>query len=177
MTVVQAAFRNYEFPFGVEDYEIGVVARGQTAFAICAAGEVGGGFGHPAGDFIERKATLDGFGVHHWQRNGETGDAAPCGLEIAFGEALHLWRAGGMICDDEVDDSVAEGLPELFAIFAAADGRGALEERCFIEDLLFGGNGDSGGRFRPLQAILPGGRRAIREERSRPKDGRCGGEI
>lgn len=171
MTVVQAAFRNYEFPFGVEDYEIGVVARGQTAFAICAAGEVGGGFGHPAGDFIERKATLDGFGVHHWQRNGETGDAAPCGLEIAFGEALHLWRAGGMICDDEVDDSVAEGLPELFAIFAAADGRGALEERCFIEDLLFGEMEIVGAGFdRYRQSSLAGGAQFGKSARGRKMD-------
>jgi hypothetical protein len=129
MTVVQAAFRNNEFPFGVEDYEIGVVARGQTAFAICTAGEVGGSFGHPAGNVVEGKSTLDGFCVYHWERNGETGDASPGGLEIAFGEALHFGRAGGMIRGDEVDGFVAEGLPELFAIFAALS-RICSAEKC-----------------------------------------------
>ena len=43
-----------------------------------------------------------------------------------------------MIGRDEVDRSIAEGLPQLFAIVAAANGRGALEE-CGSSWNCFGG--------------------------------------
>src|SRR5580698_2317232 len=39
-----------------------------------------------------------------------------------------------MVGCDEVDRSVAEGLPEFFAIFSAANWRGAFEERCSTGD-------------------------------------------
>ena len=43
-----------------------------------------------------------------------------------------------MVGDDEVDGAVAEGLPEGFAVGAAADGRRALEEGGAVGDV-FGG--------------------------------------
>ena len=138
MTKVQAVLGYEEFRLGIEDYEIGVVTRSDTSFAIRAAGESCGGFRHPAGDVAERKSAFCSFGVHHWKRDRKAGYAAPGGLEISFGEAFHLRRAWRMIRDHEADYAIGEGLPELLAIFAAADRRGALKERCFIGDF-FGG--------------------------------------
>ena len=43
-----------------------------------------------------------------------------------------------MVGDDEVDHSLAKALPELIAIFAAANGRGAFEKRCPSRNCLCG---------------------------------------
>src|SRR5271168_3178138 len=128
VTVEQALGAHDELAFGIEDEEVSVVSCGELAFAFFASGERCWTFGHPTGDVGQCESAFAGFGVHQRKRDGETGDAAPGGLEISFGEALHLWRAWRMIRGYQVDRAIVERFPELVAVFAAADGRSALEE-------------------------------------------------
>src|SRR5579863_870876 len=129
VAIVQTVFSDDESAFGIEDDEVGVIACGEAAFAFVAAGKSCGSLRHPARDIGERKTALRGFGVHQRKSDGKAGDAAPGGAEISFGEAFYFGRAGRMICGDEVDRSIAKRLPQLFAICAIANWRGALEER------------------------------------------------
>ena len=128
MAKVQAVFGDDESAFGVEDYEVGVVACGEAALAFVAAGQSCWSLGHPAHDIGERETALRGFGVHQRKCDGKAGDAAPGGAEISFGEAFHFGWAGRMIGGDEVDGSIAKGLPQLLTIVAIANWWGALEE-------------------------------------------------
>jgi hypothetical protein len=50
MAEMQMIFGDDELALGIEDDEVGVVSSGDAPFAICAAGEVCGSFGHPTSD-------------------------------------------------------------------------------------------------------------------------------
>ncbi len=108
---MQSVFAHYEFAFGIEHHQVGIVSRSESAFARLAAGKICGGARHPARDIVQRKSALAGFGVHQGESDGEARDAAPGGAEISFGESLHFWRTGRMIGCHEVDGSIAEALP------------------------------------------------------------------
>src|SRR4029077_3520355 len=135
VAVMEAIFGYSEFCFRIEHHEVGVAVFGDRTLAVAESGEMRRLLCHPACDVGEREAAPRSLGPNERQRHREAGDAAPGRLKCT---QLHVGRTWRMICDDHVEDAVAQGLPELLAIRAGADWGGALELRGSIGDVFSG---------------------------------------
>jgi hypothetical protein len=123
VAILQVFCAQDELGVGIEDHQVRIVTRGNGAFAVVETGEFGGLRGHPAGQVLERKIACAHVCPDHGDRDTEAGDASPGLAEISV---LHRWRARRVIGRDQVDHSVAQPLPQSFAIFSGSDGRGAF---------------------------------------------------
>ena len=107
----------------LHEHEVGLVACAQEASAGDAVAQ-GGVVAHGADDIGDAETALVGQGEHVRQRVGQGGDAG-CGTQ---GAALFVgWGVGGMVGGDGVDEAVADGAAQGFAVGGALDGGVALD--------------------------------------------------
>jgi len=111
--ILQVFCAQGELGVGIEDYQVRVVTHGNGALAVVEAGEFGGLRGHPAGQVIEGKIAFAHVCPDYGDSDAEAGDASPSLTEVSL---LHRWWARRVIGCDQVDHSIAETLPQSFAI-------------------------------------------------------------
>ena len=125
-----------ELRFRLKHHEIGIEILGQAALVRLTSGKPRWNFRHPPRDIYQRESAAIGLRPHDRQRQREAGDSTPCRSKVSFVKPLHLRRTGRMIRGHQINDPLAESLPQFFAILPAADRRRALEQCLAVGDFL-----------------------------------------
>ena len=136
--MVEVPRLHHEARLRIPHHQVGIGSRRDPPLPAVQAGQPGRRGAHPPGQVGDREAALPRAGPHRGQGELQRGDPAPGAAEVSGLDLLQIGRAGRVVGRDQVEDSLAEGLPEPFPVLRRADRRSALEGDAAVGDLAGG---------------------------------------